>query len=915
MKNFFTGKSTRMGLFAMAVAMGSAFSLKADDGSVNLMAGWDGNGKGTVSDVPTAFGWRCSDPNLVWMEANDGENGKYNYYNRYRDNLPLGRVVTHDASTAIFSYPLNLESGKYYRLQTSCLNMNGAVSTIFGISDKRDGSGTTYASQTLTVPKWDNSSNWLDFNILFEVPATGEYYMTWQTPSPYDRSLAGRFSVTEVTNVAKVTFDTDGAPEIPAQIFEGGESYNIIRPADPEKEGFAFFAWYADKEYTKLFDFNTPVTESTTVYARFIDLSAPSEQIILDSGVTTLPAAINLEITLKGSAQLFLTNEVPMINSSVSMFGKDVCLYMPGCKPSVTRAEHLKNIKIDGQAFNNAVDRLSIYGHGSVIIPDGWGIPLTIYSEPNFEGQSMTCEYDRYYRGKKIGKNSYLPEELLGDFNNHIRSFKLKKGYMCTLANNDDGTGHSRVFIADEADLEVPELPEGLEFASFIRVCRWDWIGKKGICNEGIAELTNSGWFYTWGAGSESHEDTEFVPQRHHHGWDSFANINSRTNTAHLLGYNEPDRPDQANMSVYSGIVGWPEFFGSGLRLGSGAPADISNQWLRDFIATADSLNYRVDFVAAHMYWMNQNGGDLTWNIANQCKTNYGGRPMWITEWNNGANWTTETWPDEEGTALDADFKVRYNDEGKSYTTKRPHTKANSAKMLAWLKEMLPAFENCDYLERHAFYNWVQDARCVVIDDKLTPVGKYFAEFQSKPGFKRSREVPHLWKIAPPMPQVTRQGERNIVSFYDHNGETGKSYTIQRRLNNGNWEVVKEVIFDKDYRAGKTVTVLDPFTTAGTVYYRVKATSYKDTESIFSRIVSVKVEQSGIDAVADDAADLFIRGEGSNLVIDATADAIYPVYTLDGRFVRNVEVTVGHNVYSDLAAGFYLVNKNKVVIR
>ena len=82
-----------------------------------------------------------------------------------------------------------------------------------------------------------------------------------------------------------------------------------------------------------------------------------------------------------------------------------------------------------------------------------------------------------------------------------------------------------------------------------------------------------------------------------------------------------------------------------------------------------------------------------------------------------------------------------------------------------------------------------------------------------------------------------------------------------------------------------------------------------------SSLASVKVEQSGIDAVADDAADLFIRGEGSNLVIDATADAIYPVYTLDGRFVRNVEVTVGHNVYSDLAAGFYLVNKNKVVIR
>ena len=58
-----------------------------------------------------------------------------------------------------------------------------------------------------------------------------------------------------------------------------------------------------------------------------------------------------------------------------------------------------------------------------------------------------------YYRGKLLGKKSYLKEEKLEGFNNNIRSFKLKKGYMCTLANNDNGSGYSRVFIADEADL------------------------------------------------------------------------------------------------------------------------------------------------------------------------------------------------------------------------------------------------------------------------------------------------------------------------------------------------------------------------------------------------------------------------------------------------------------------------------
>lgn len=912
MRNFSTGRMTRSGLFAMVLAVTASFPVVAADG-VNLMAGWDGNGKGTTTDVPSDFGWACSDPNLTWMQAIDETAN--NYKNRYRDNLPLGRVVTHDASTAVFSFPITLEAGKFYSFEASCLNMNHAVSTVFGISDKRDGTGAVYGSQTLTVPKWDNSGNALDFTFVFEVPSDGTYYMTWHTPAPQDRSLAGKFSVTEVSNVAKVTFVADGVPEIPAQLFEKGSSYNIIRPADPKKDGFEFFAWYADAEYTKLFDFSAPVNDNTTVYARFIDLSADAEKVILDGGTTTLPAAINLEITLKGDAQLILTNEVPMINSKISMFGTDVCLYMPGCKPSVVRAEYLKSITIDGEAFDNASDRLSVYGHGSVIIPDGWGVPLTVYTEENYGGQSLTCEQDIYYRGKLLKSKSSLPEVKLDDFNNNIRSFKLRKGYMCTLANNDNGTGYSRVFIADEADLLVPELPEGLEFASFIRVCRWDWVGKKGICNKGLVDLTNSGWYNTWGAGDESWDDSEFVPMRHHHGWDSFTNINSRTNVSHLLGYNEPDHTDQSNISVHSGILGWPEFFHCGLRLGSPAPDSINKNWLKEFLAEADSLNYRVDFVATHMYWDSQNGGDLTWNIANQCKNSYGGRPMWITEWNNGANWTKESWPDAKGLKLDAEFNVVYDEEGKTKEVKRPHTKANSDKQVAWMKEILPAFDRCEYLERHSFYNWVEDARAIEIGGKLTPAGKVFAEFQSRPFFTRSREFPHVWKIAPPLPQVIRQGERNILTFYDHNGETGKYYTIQRRLNNGRWVEVATKDFGKDYKAGATVTVIDPFNQTGKVDYRVQATSYKGTTSLFSRIVSVDVVASGIADVAEDAAELYIRGEGSNLVIDATAAATYPVYNLDGRFVRNVEVEVGHNVITGLAAGFYLVNNDKVVIR
>ena len=70
----------------------------------------------------------------------------------------------------------------------------------------------------------------------------------------------------------------------------------------------------------------------------------------------------------------------------------------------------------------------------------------------------MEFEVEKYYRTAELGAT----------FDNKIRSFRLKKGYSCTLANNPDGTGFSRVYIASDADIEVPEMPEGLEFVSFV---------------------------------------------------------------------------------------------------------------------------------------------------------------------------------------------------------------------------------------------------------------------------------------------------------------------------------------------------------------------------------------------------------------------------------------------------------------
>lgn len=62
-----------------------------------------------------------------------------------------------------------------------------------------------------------------------------------------------------------VTFDTNGGSNIAPVNIESGEL--VTRPADPTKDDKVFINWYADETLTHTFDFNTPITADTTIYA------------------------------------------------------------------------------------------------------------------------------------------------------------------------------------------------------------------------------------------------------------------------------------------------------------------------------------------------------------------------------------------------------------------------------------------------------------------------------------------------------------------------------------------------------------------------------------------------------------------------------------------------------------------------
>lgn len=100
-----------------------------------------------------------------------------------------------------------------------------------------------------------------------------------------------------------------------------------------------------------------------------------------------------------------------------------------------------------------------------------------------------------------------------------------------------------------------------------------------------------------------------------------------------LLGFNEPDGKNQANMTPTQAANLWPKLQQTGLILGSPAPANVTNGWLRQFMGIARARNLRVDFIALHFY-----ANIIDTNALNRIKEQveavraHYGKPIWITE-------------------------------------------------------------------------------------------------------------------------------------------------------------------------------------------------------------------------------------------------------------------------------------------
>ncbi len=416
-----------------------------------------------------------------------------------------------------------------------------------------------------------------------------------------------------------------------------------------------------------------------------------SAQLVITNGVQTYGALTNTTVTMTSRCELRVTSAVnPIPGCLINLNSPDAWFYLPNIRPSVVASTYLSQIKVNGaNAVSDSNVRVAQYDQGTVVIPHTTSYQaLQVFSQPNFLGASNT--YSLY---------TYYTDTGLGALNNTISSFRLKHGYMVTFAQNANGTGFSKNYVAQDGDLDVAVLPTNLDNSiSFVRVFPWRWSGKKGWAGA-VEPLVDPLWSYDWDNSTASSLDNEYVPMRHDANWNSYANINNKTKSTHALGFNEPDQANQANMTVAQAIAAWPNLLASGLRLGSPSPSDagVGLTWLYSFIAQADALNYRVDFVPVHFY----KGGWTAAQFTNWCHDIYvnTGRPVWVTEFNNGANWTC--------------------------------CEPTLASQATIINSFINALDNAPYVERYSIYNWVGTNRAMVTGGALTPAGQVYHDHAS----------------------------------------------------------------------------------------------------------------------------------------------------------------------------------------
>lgn len=197
-----------------------------------------------------------------------------------------------------------------------------------------------------------------------------------------------------------------------------------------------------------------------------------------------------------------------------------------------------------------------------------------------------------------------------------------------------------------------------------------------------------------------------------------------------------------------------------------------------------EQYNCRIDFIADHCYWHDP-ASSYTWQM-NETYNKYH-RPIWITEFNYGANWTA--WESSDHSGSEANQNIELNN----------------------IRSIVTALENNTHVERYAFYNWVEDCRALVFDKVttdsqgnvistetiLTKTFYWYRDLMSNSAYDPINEYTMGWTYkAPTDLKVTYIASEKCANLtWSHvNGKQTDSLRIERKVRGEkNWTTIGKI--------------------------------------------------------------------------------------------------------------------------
>jgi hypothetical protein len=233
---------------------------------------------------------------------------------------------------------------------------------------------------------------------------------------------------------------------------------------------------------------------------------------------------------------------------------------------------------------------------------------------------------------------------------------------------------------------------------------------KTGTWAKNLTDL-RCNWFYSWNSVTPEGipPGVEFIPMIYRYGGHAkaaaavaeAAAAAKQRGTTELLGFNEPEKKEQGNMTLEAALDAWPVLMETGLRLGSPGCVHPDKEWMIAFMDGVKQRGLRVDFVCVHSY-----GGPSADALMQRLENVHRmyGRPLWITEFAVG-DWQAKT---------------------------REQNRHSPERVRAFMEELLPRLEACEFVERYAWFpaqptsGPLGTSALFNADGSLTPLGEVY---------------------------------------------------------------------------------------------------------------------------------------------------------------------------------------------